>query len=268
MEDVEEIEYDAIVLMLSILIRFKSKGIKFNGNYPLNREADRILRESGFIKNLFRSFQDSDRYQILEDRTNSIHTHAWKNVDSDLSADLIEKASETVWGTKKRCQGVQRALIELMQNTNNHAAVDAEGEKHWWLSVNHVKRENKVTFSFVDYGVGVFESLGKKPKGNKFYGAISKMISAFNLTGNPHLLELILRGDLHKTVTGKHYRGKGLPGINDALKRGSFSNLFIISNNVFADVSNNDFKQLKTNFSGTFVYWELLPENLNYNAAA
>jgi hypothetical protein len=263
LNEIKKIDYDAIVVLLSIMVRFKSQKIAFNGDFPANEEANKILKESGFFKNLYKQFRDVDRYNITESRDNLIHTHAWKNVDSTLSAHVIEQASETIWNEKRRCQGTQRALIELMLNTNNHATVGKEGDKHWWLSINYRKNENKVTFSFVDYGVGVFKSLENKPEGNKFYKAKDKMLAVFGLTNNAELLRLTLNGELHKTVTGKHYRGKGLPGINDALNRNSFSNLHIITNNVHADVSNGIFKELSCNFSGTFIYWELNQANIN-----
>lgn len=263
---VKNINYDAIVVLLSILVRFKSQKIDFNGDFPADKASRDILTESGFFKNLYKVFADSDRYDISQDHDNLIHTHAWKNVDSVLSAKVIEQASQTVWGEVRRCQGAQRALIELMLNTNNHATLGMEGDKHWWLSVNHRKKEKKVTFSFVDYGVGVFKSLENKPDGNKFYKAYEKMLATFNFTNNAELLKLILNGELHKTVTGEHYRGKGLPGINDALKRNSFSNLVIITNDVYADVEKGDFRKINSNFSGTFVYWELNESNINCNA--
>lgn len=263
LNDIKKIDYDAIVVLLSIMVRFKSQKIDFNGDFPADKEAKEILTESGFFKSLYRQFSDDDSYSITQNHDNLIHTHASKNVDSELSAKVIEQAAETVWGEKRRCQGVQRALIELMLNTNNHATVGKEGDKHWWLSVNHRKKDNKVTFSFVDYGVGVFRSLEKKPEGNKFYNAIEKMLTIFKFKNQAELLRLILAGELHKTVTGEHYRGKGLPGINDAMNRNSFSNFHIITNDVYADVSNGSFKDLGGNFNGTFIYWELDQSNIS-----
>ena len=42
---------------------------------------------------------------------------------------------------------MQRVFIELMQNTNNHAAYNVTGEKHWWLCVDYDNSMNKVYFS-------------------------------------------------------------------------------------------------------------------------
>jgi hypothetical protein len=259
------IDYDAIVVLFSIMIRFKSQGIKFNGDFPENKQAKEILTQSGFFKNLYKQFKEEDRYSVQAENEHGIHTHAFKNVDSELSAKIISQASRTIWGETRRCQGAQRTLLELMQNTNNHASFEKEGDKHWWLSVNHDKLNNKVSFSFVDYGVGVFRSLANKQEGSKFYNAIEKMLDRFKYGNNAELLKLILNGELHRTVTGEHYRGKGLPGIREAMKRNQISNLFVISNNVFSNVASEEYRLLDTSFTGTFISWELNIKNLSCN---
>lgn len=260
-EEVTYIGYDALVLLLSILIRFKSKGIPFNGNFPASQEVKKILLDSGFFDYLFRNIKDEDRYSLIKGGT--IATHAYKKVDSELSSKVITDATKTIWKKNKRCQGVQRSLIELMHNTNNHAVLDKEGEKHWFLSVQHRKSEGVVSFSFLDFGVGIFESLNKKGKSSKWYEWENLLSGLFTFNNNKELLKLILNGDLHRTVTGKVYRGKGLPGIYEAFKRNHFNKLHIISNDVYADIDNNNFLSLKNTFSGTFVYWELSSDNFN-----
>ena len=91
------------------------------------------------------------------------------------------------------------------------------------------------------------------------------MRSVFNFTNNAELLKLILTGELHKTATGEHFRGKGLPGIYEAFGRNSFSNLFIITNNVYADIASGEFRNLNCNFNGTFLYWEINNTNISCN---
>ena len=246
-------------MLLSILVKFKAQGIDFNGDFPEDLAARKILETSGFLKNLLKTFKEEDTYEI--GRENSIHTHALKYVDAQLGHKLIEQASITVWEEKRRCQGVQRTLLELMLNTNNHADTMRQGEKHWWLSVNHRKKEKIVSFSFVDFGVGIFNSLNNKKEGSKFFGWAEKLEKKFTYGNNADILSLILKGELHKTVTGKHYRGHGLPGINDVLKRNQISKLHIITNNVYADVESGNFRTLPKDFDGTFIYWELNIEN-------
>ncbi|HEX8268872.1 MAG TPA: hypothetical protein VF581_03180, partial [Flavobacterium sp.] len=261
LKDVSYIGYDALIVLLSILIRFKASKIDFNGDFPTNIIVRKILLDSGFFDYFKSTFEEQDRYELSKKR--SLSTHAWKLVDSELTSELIEEASMTIWSEKRRCQGVQRSLIELMQNTNNHADIFKEGEKHWFLSVQHRKKENIVSFSFVDFGIGVFESLNNKTSESKWYKWQNKLFSLFTINNNKELLKLILNGSLHKTVTGKYYRGKGLPGIYDAFNRKQINKLHIITNDVFADVENNNFLSLSNFFSGTFVYWEVVRNNIN-----
>lgn len=261
LKNVRSISYDAIVVLLSIMVRFKANKISFNGDFPDNEEAKNILIESKFLKYLYQQFKDEDRYNLGQ--KSSIHTHAWKDVDSELGSTLIKNASMTIWGEERRCQGAQRTLIELMLNTNNHADNSKKGEKHWWLSVHHDKVNRKVSFAFIDFGVGVFSSLNNKRQGSKFFGILEKLKEKVLYGNNSDLLRLIMDGTLHKTATGKPYHGKGLPGINKVRERQQISNLNIITNDVHANLDTNDFKILPKSFTGTFVYWELNQHNLN-----
>lgn len=264
LKDVKEIDYSAIVVLLSIMVKFKTKNISFSGSMPNEKEPKDMLVKSGFFKNLYKVFKDDDFYDISTFGPNGIHTHAAKNVDSALSSKIITSATNYIWGESRRCPGVQRVLIELMQNTNNHAEIGKPGEKHWWLSVNQDKNSKKVSFSFVDFGVGIFTNLENKPVESKWYGWFEKLFSKFQYSNNANFLQLILNGELHSTVTGEHYRGKGLPGIAQAMRRNQISNLHIITNDVFCCASDGIYRLLNNSFSGTFVYWELGGANGNH----
>jgi hypothetical protein len=266
LKNVRRIDYDAIVVLLSALVRFKAEGIRFNGDYPEDPRSRQILEESGFFKNLFKAFTESDEYTIPAGAANFISTHGARIVEPELSAELVETASQKVWGERRRCMGVQTTLLELMQNTFAHAEPQKEGGRHWWLSINHAKGENKLRFSFVDYGVGIFKSLARKVPGNKWYGALERMYERFKYGNNAELMRLILSGELHRTVTGEYYRGQGLPGMLDSLNENWFTNLHVISNNVYADVSRGEYVPLGIDFPGTFVYWEVIPTNQNFDA--
>ena len=79
LKNVEQITYDAIVVLLSIMVKFKASKIAFNGDFPENKEAKKILEESKFLKYLYQQFSESERYNLGQ--KSSIHTHAWKDVD-------------------------------------------------------------------------------------------------------------------------------------------------------------------------------------------
>lgn len=265
LKDVKEIDYDGITVLLSAVVRFQTKRIALNGDFPNDPTARNIIVESGFFNYINDyKFKNEDHYELTATK---IYTHAKKNVDSILGQKIIESSSRIVWGVQKRCPGIQRVFLELMQNTNNHASFDRPGEKHWWLSVKHIQAEKRVTFSFVDYGVGVFNSLRNKKPNDKFYGVFEQLYarSIGRMTGNSDtaLLPLIFQGELHRTATGKTYRGKGLPGIYQALQRNQISNLAMITNNVVYNSKKGTYLPLSVPFDGTFVYWELTNKNSN-----
>ena len=281
-KDVEELELNAITVLLAVMVQFTSRGIKFNGNIPLRLEVLQRLKESRFFEHLNaqaeslaprrrRQLEDSGFFHHLN-RSNqqresydfpgsSIYTHGKLFVDSEFSQQLIDEATKTIWGEHRRCPGVQRTFIELMQNTNNHASLHKNGEEHWWISLQHLKEENKVVFCFVDFGIGVFESLARKPESNIFYKAIDKLKQLFGVTRNEQVLKLIFDGELHKTVTGYYYRGKGLPGIYNVQQKKHISKLSMITNDVYFTSADNQYRRLKTGFSGTFISWELSRQN-------
>jgi len=256
--EVENLGYEIIVVLLAVMIKFKNRKIEFNGNYPLNETAKRRLIQSNFFKVLYNRNQKNTAINIGNIKGNGIYTHIKKNVDSKLGSNLISQAAYTIWNEERACKGVQRTLIELMTNTNNHAG-KTPGEKNWWLSLSCIEKDKKVIFSFVDFGKGIFKSLleGK--------GTVEKWFKWYNeLTGkynNAQILKMILSGEMHETVTGQSHRGKGLPGIYEASKLNSLSNLYIISNDVFADIGNNIYTKMSVNLNGTFVWWEINSKN-------
>ena len=254
-KDIEELDYSAITVLVSIMFIFKEKNVDFGGNYPKNKKLRQQLIDSEFFKYFDRPIKNKIEYTI--GKPNQIFTRANKKVNPELGKVVMHEASKTIWDEARTCKGLQRVLLELMQNTNNHASLSGKGVEYWWLSVNHNKCERKVSFTFVDYGIGIFESLKHKPRDNKWFGWLEKIKDRLRYGKNFEVLKLLLDGDLHMTVTGQHFRGKGLPGIKEVLNRNQISKLFIISNDVFADVDNNHYKALNTNFHGTFLSWEL-----------
>jgi hypothetical protein len=259
MRHASRIDYDAIVVLLSVMIRLKSAGIPFYGDIPKDPSVRSLLIKSGFFQNLYRRFEEQDRYTLGQ--AHSIHTHGSRSVDPARSAEVIERATTTVWGIPRRSQGIQRVLLELMQNTNNHASPRLQGEKHWWLSVHHQKKAQRASFVFVDLGIGVLQSLDNKPHTSKWFAWRSKALTILTVGDNVDVLRYILGGQLHQTVTGQPFRGKGLPGINEVAERNWISNLLIVTNDVYADVSNKDFHALRNPFGGTLVSWDVSTAN-------
>ena len=260
LEKLESMTDDALVILLSNMIKFQEKQIPFNGNYPKKPEYKRKIKQSGFMEYLSKKTPDGI---ALNTMNSAIYTHGKNRVLSSVASQLIEASSYTVWGEPRRCPGVMNTFTELMANTYKHASSE-EGKHHWWVSVTKDKVNQKVTFSFVDYGVGIFRSLKNKKADDQLYNALEKLWNKFPWADNDaKMMKLILQGELHKTVTCQPNRGKGLPYIYDCMKRKHIDSLVIISNKVYVDVKNDIYKLLDNEFIGTFVTWEMNPGIFN-----
>lgn len=262
-ENVTEVTFDALFILLSICRKFNVEDIPLDGRFSKeNKQIAETIRESGFIDELFRNKKlFTDDYRLTK---KLVQLRASRKVKQDLSDKLIANAAKMIWGEDRRCRGIQTACIELMQNTNNHADKKKQGAVNCWISTKYDPSLNVVRFAVLDFGVGVFESLNDKQDDSKFYGWKEKLKEIFSFENNADVLKLILEGHLHKTVTKEYYRGKGLPSLKRLLDKQHVSNLIIITNDVRGDIANNKYTLMKNSFSGTFVYWELNANNVSF----
>ncbi len=141
-------------------------------------------------------------------------------------------------------------LLECMGNTHQHAS-DAPGEQPWWASVFRDTRRHCDCFTFVDMGVGIFNSI-----------ELSIRLKLYNLVGRlrPLILKELLEGNIPSS-SGMPYRGRGLPSIYRSCIDGKVQRLVLVTNNVFADTAINDFRGLPQELKGVVLYWEVRHEN-------
>lgn len=256
LDDVRVLSTEAILVLLSNMVHFQVEGVGFNGTKPDNPRVRLKLDSSGFFKHLYGTQIDDDQY-VFKRVNSALYTHGQKTVASEDADRIVKYASETVWGESRRCQGVQKTLLELMHNTHDHAG-RFKGEKHWWLSVEHDTKEHEVTFSFIDFGVGIFRSLENKGPNEPLSGALEYMKKLFPMAKTQvEKLELILEGKVKLTQTNEYYRGKGLAKIYDLYKQNKISSLSIISNNASVNADKHDYHVVKNEFMGTFVSFKI-----------
>lgn len=246
-EDVEIITNDAIVAMLSVLAEFKQRKILIGGNYPKNNQVKNIFIKSGFFDYVVGVHPP----EVVTGR-NKILTENFKDVKSDVTSKLVSDAVETVFGVPGRSPGIQRALIELMGNTFEHAAL-AEHKEYWWLSVFHYVDEKKVCFAFVDNGFGILETIKLRP--------INSLLTSLNIQTSKDILKEAMTGELGSRYQIKN-RGQGLPSFLTSQDRKSFENLIVITNNAMGKISENNYVTLTEIFGGTLFYWEFNENNI------
>lgn len=263
LDHVKEITTDAILVLLSNMVHFKAAHIGFNGTKPTDKYVAAKLEASGFFKHLYgQVMRDQESYSFRK-MDNYIYTHGQKTVEAKIADDLVKYASETVWGTPRRCPGIQSTLVELMHNTHDHAG-EYKGEKHWWLSVEHDEKNKVVTFSFIDFGVGIFRSLENKKPGEPLYGAMDYIVQHFPLISTEaDRLQLILEGKVRLTQFNEYYRGKGLRNIYLRNKRGHISELAIISNYASFKAVSDNYHSIRNEFDGTFISFKMNQKTYN-----
>lgn len=246
MDDVEEVTLDAVLLLLSKIKGKLRKCRRIGGSEPKNAEAREFLTRSGFYAHI----SHKPLTYSAEKDTGYFKKRDGKRVQEGTARDVIHYANERLFpGQDKRNKGIYRVLIECMANTRDHASIGLSSHEPWWLAVYHDPVQNKVHFTFLDNGVGVFKS-------TKMKGFIKSLGAFVGILTPVDLLNDILNG---KTAsrTDIPYRGKGFPAIKTAMDRKFFSNLNIISNNVVLDVETGSGRILNADFKGTCLNWEI-----------
>lgn len=244
LREITNLTNDAIVLLLAFIKNPKiTKNVEIRGNYPKDPVLKKIFQESGVF-----GVNGNEK-----ETKNYILTRQNKKAEGGIANELIKRATKIVFGQEARCPGVYRALMESMANTCYHAKPQQIAYETWWLTVYHDKSQKKVSFAFIDLGVGIFKS----SKMNSFR---EKLTSFFGITDNRDVLKEIISGR-KMSSTKIPYRGKGLPNIYKGLERNYYSNLKIISNDVKADLAIDHYEKLSKEFNGTFLYWELNDTN-------
>lgn len=254
MKVVVKIDYPTIAALLSVLYRSKKKGIKINGSMPKDELARNIFAKSGFIYTLFTKTPDAcHQYDITaDDQLFTLDTRDLLVVD-----EIVSTVSLCVNGENKKIPGLYTTLGELMDNTATHASGNKGEIERWWLSVNYDRVSKKVSFVFMDYGVGIFTSLLVKKGKHPVKNLLERAHRAFGNDATEEHLKSIVTESAGTTYNLSEGRGEGIYGIYQAMQRGELKNLHIISNNAFGDVSRGDYRRLKKELNGTLYYWEI-----------
>lgn len=243
MKDIKGISCEAIAYLLCNISDPKfCNGKSCTGSTPSDAKIADIIKKSGFythVKSVNKA--DTDEYEKIFKRTG-------KKVELKFIEKIINFSTVLVYGQKTKVGGIYRTLVECMANTRDHASDAGKQHVPWWTTVYFNEQDKRACFTFLDNGIGIFKSIRLK----KFVHIFTK---TFGANPNKRVLREILEGTLPSS-TGIPYRGKGLPSIYRAFKRGQISRLIIISNDVYANLETGLFLELKNQFRGTLLYWE------------
>lgn len=250
MEQVTKVTNESLCLLVSNMMLFRDGRIDFNGNFPRNVIASKVIMESGFLETLY----NKRGLRSVNNVNSPIYTHSAHKSNTDIADAIILSCSKFLWDEECNCGGVYNAFIELMANTIEHAD-EIEGKQKWWVTATKDNDNEKVTFSFLDYGRGIINTLTSANQ-KRHRGIVERLLTKW-LGNEAMLLKEVMEGALTLSEKeGSHY-GKGLNSIYQDMVDGQLDNIVIISNNVFADVKNGNYHKMSESFPGTFVSWEI-----------
>lgn len=252
LSDVQVFSPESIaVLAASIASTDFTNNRNSTGNLPQNFIVANAFRQSGFFDHV-----NSTNLKPASNTTAGVLLH--KVTDYKVETQIARSTCEFVM----RKSGIRYVddmeplyvtLIEAMQNTNNHASNSILKKYDWWLYRSEDKYRGLLHFTFLDIGVGVFNSL-------TVMNLKEKLLKAAKLTANVDLVEDLFAGRI-KSSTGRMDRGKGIPQIHNSAKEEIFEEFFILTNDVLVDLKTDKKTQLTEEFHGTLYYWTIRIQN-------
>lgn len=240
---IETLTSDAIALQIA---RIKDANFHKNsgifGNAPDDPNLQQLFLQSGLYEHV------STKGIKPKSKDTLIHKVTKNKVEPQLAKEACLVGLRHTFQSEEIFDPLFDILIEVMQNTNNHAG-EKRGEYDWWLHIFNEPETNISKYTFLDLGVGIFESLPAQSFKRKFGELIG-------LTHNASLVEPLFNGEI-KSRTGRPERGNGIPQVYDSSKHRAFNKFIMITNDVHVNMKTLEIQKLKNNFSGTLFYWEL-----------
>ncbi len=254
LSDIIQFSPESIAVLAACIASIQfTQNMGSRGNLPKNYILRKVFKESGFF----------DHVNILNENLKAI---------SKKSAQLLHKVTNDKVETgiaKDACRYMMPKLnakyiddleplyviiIEAMQNTNNHASGKSKIEYDWWIYRYLDKSKGIVHFTFLDIGVGVFNSL-------PVMNFLRRLKNTANISSNLDLVEDLLNGKI-KSRTKRKDRGKGIPQIYEQSKDEMFKDFYILSNDILIDAKNDINLKLEEEFYGTLYYWTMEIKNI------
>lgn len=234
LSNVLSIDDGAATILLSLCYDLDNLKKQVKLKMPKNPITRKFVEQIGFRK-FFKGYVANQ---------NNFNETLKKGKSTILQKDtvpIIHKAMKTVFGVDKKNQKLQGMLIELMTNSVNHAYINNNKQKSWYISARHEIEENKVEFCFVDNGDGIINTINVRLR-EKLY------------TSNEEILKKAFDGE-YRSRTKLSNRGRGLIVIKNNHNKMTVKSLKVITNNVLLDFETGIATRLKTSFSGTFYSW-------------
>lgn len=245
-DDIDILTPDAISLLVASV---NDKSFHHNSGYvgdaPKKPELKKLFAESGFY-----NFVNNRGFNRTADG-NLLHREMHTKVMPELAMKAALTGIRHTFGNENPYEPLYNILIECMSNTNNHASLNSSEKCNWWLYVYNDPDSKITSYSFLDLGVGIFDSVVVQ-------GYLKKILKGTIAYKNIKIVDDLLAGKIQSRVDeDNEIRGKGIPQIVEYSKKRTFKEFFIITNDVKINLKTSDREQLDYNFKGTFLYWEI-----------
>jgi len=217
------------------------------GNEPEKEDLRSLFVQSGFYDHV-RIKGDKP----INDNKLLIHKITNNKVEPDIAKKACLLGLKHTFQNEEIFEPLYDILIEVMQNTNNHAGT-TRGTYDWWLHVYNHPHTRITSYTFLDLGVGIFNSLPVRNFKREF-------MEFMGWRSNLDLVPRLFAGEI-KSRTSRPERGKGIPQIFECSHDRTFQKFILISNDVYANMKTQEYRLINNHFRGTLYYWELKNNN-------
>lgn len=254
MHDIKHTDLATIAIVISMMMDRRNQEAKMR-KY-INVHIPPTGTEPGDL------FQQSQFHQTVTGEGIADHTFFLSRRSTKVNVEFINDIlvyAEKFLGQDSSDQ-LSPIMVEIMQNTNNHANPDNlldDMNIPWFLTVIEDNDTGKMIFSVVDLGIGIFESLKLKNLADTsklFDNAITDLYD--------NSQSKFLRTNIPKGVdssTGLSYRGKGLQTVYTLANKGRYDTFKVVTNRALVNMLNTNEGIIDSadSFGGTVYYWEM-----------
>ena len=240
---VAKIDPDAVAVFVAIM-KSVPHDHPVSGPVPQEQACTQRLYDFGFFDHV------RSRVRLGEPSGKIQRQHTGKQVSGQAARDIIHFGLSKLRREGAKHGPTYNVFTEVMSNTFQHADKDGKkGNQSWLAAVYYDDEKRAACFTAVDLGVGIIGNFNLRQR---------MQATQFRLTGvdQGEKLRRLLCGEI-RSRTGDPHRGRGLPYIKQSCDSGRITNLSILSNKALARTAHAEYRELKTGFRGTIIYWEL-----------
>ena len=248
MEHITTLSLNALLYLIAIMQNNKLKGRLFSirGNTPADSTCKKLFESSGFynyVRQHNASALEIDDHAILRITSNNI-------VSTDVLIKLCNFITECLGYGKSKTRPVYEVIVEMMQNTFDHAYENKRCDsERWFVSAKYDADLKEIEIAFLDTGYGIPATAKKR--------FLEKILDKIDIMSENQIIFSALKGDF-RTKTEQQWHGKGLPEIYNKYKSGILKELTILSGKGYVNLTKNEKFDLPNKFEGTLYSWKLM----------